>query len=143
MPRKAVLIWHKHIMDNPPATPDVPPNVPAQPWPYLSMYMLDIDASTDMTYVFTCELCKPKTTKISTSKKSSDESPTKCFQIPTRNPYPKPTLVSQPVQHVSSSLVLENIFLVPNRTGCLIKTLRDCSCVISTSDSALASSSSA
>ena len=53
VPRKAVLIWHKHVMDNPPATYDVPPNAPAQPWPYLSMYMLDIDASTDTTYMFT------------------------------------------------------------------------------------------
>ena len=43
--------------DNPPATPDVPLNVPAQPRPYLSMHMLDIDASTDTTYVFTCEPC--------------------------------------------------------------------------------------
>ena len=37
VPRKAVLIWHKHVMDNPPVTPDVLPNAPAQPWPYLSM----------------------------------------------------------------------------------------------------------
>ena len=39
-------------MDNLPATPVVP----AQSWPYVSMHMLDIDASTDMTYMFTC-LC--------------------------------------------------------------------------------------
>ena len=49
-------------MDNPPATPNVPPNAPAQPRPCWSMYMLDIDASTDTTYV----LCKPKTTIILT-----------------------------------------------------------------------------
>ena len=54
VPRKAVLIWHKHVMDNPPAATDALPNAPAQPRPYLSMYMLDIDASTDTTYVFTC-----------------------------------------------------------------------------------------
>ena len=48
VPRKAVLlIWHKHVMDNPPPAPDVP----AQQWLYLSMYMLDIDASTDAAYV--------------------------------------------------------------------------------------------
>ena len=29
------------------------PNAPALPRPYLRMYMLDIDASTDTTYVFT------------------------------------------------------------------------------------------
>ena len=50
--------------------------------PDLSMYMLDIDASTDMTYVFTCELCTPKTTTISTSKKSPDESPQNAFKSP-------------------------------------------------------------
>ena len=60
VPRKAVLIWHKHVMDNPPAATDALPNAPAQPRPYLSMYMLDIDASTDTTYVFTCEPCKLK-----------------------------------------------------------------------------------
>ena len=63
MPRKAVLIEHKHVMDDPPTTPDAPPNAPVQPWPYLSMYMLDIDASTDMTYMFTCEPCKPNNNK--------------------------------------------------------------------------------
>ena len=52
MPRKAALIWHKHVMDNSPAAPDAPPNAPAQPWPYVTMYMLDRDASTDTTYVF-------------------------------------------------------------------------------------------
>ena len=52
--------------------------------------------------------------------------------------------VSQPAQHVSGFIVLVKWFLVPNGTGCLIKALRDCSCVVSTtSDSALASSSSA
>ena len=35
-------------------------------WPYLSMYMLDKDATTDTTSVFTCEPCKPKTTIILT-----------------------------------------------------------------------------
>ena len=80
VPRKAVLIWHQHIVDNPPVTLDAPLNTPAQPWPYLSMYMLDINASTDTTYVFTCELCKPKTTKISTSKKSPHESPQNAFK---------------------------------------------------------------
>ena len=67
-------------MDNPPATTDGPPNTQAQPWPYLSMYMLDIDASTDMTYVFPCELCKLRTTKISTSKKLPDESQQNAFK---------------------------------------------------------------
>ena len=45
------------VMDNPPATTDAPRNAAAQPWPHWSMYMLDIDASTDTTYVFTCEPC--------------------------------------------------------------------------------------
>ena len=35
--------------------PNAPPNAPAQPWLYLSMYMLDIDASTDTTYMFKCQ----------------------------------------------------------------------------------------
>ena len=52
-------------------------------------------------------------------------------------------LVSQPVQHVSSFLVLVKMFLVPNGTGCLIQTVRDCACVESTSNSAQASSFSA
>ena len=30
------------------------PNMPAHPWLYLRMYMLDVDASTDTTHVFTC-----------------------------------------------------------------------------------------
>ena len=60
--RKAVFIWHKHVMDNPPATTNAPPNAPAQLLPYLSMYMLNIDASTDMTY----EPYKPKATIILT-----------------------------------------------------------------------------
>ena len=64
VPRKAALIWHKHVMDNPPAISDVLPNAPAQSRPFLSVYMLDKDASTDTTYVFTCEPCKPKTTII-------------------------------------------------------------------------------
>ena len=37
----------------PSATPNVPPNTPAQPRPYLSMYMLDIDAFIDTTYMVT------------------------------------------------------------------------------------------
>ena len=51
VPRKAVLIWHKHIMDNAPAIPIVSSNAPAQPRPYSSMCILDIDASTDTTEV--------------------------------------------------------------------------------------------
>ena len=39
----------KYIMDNPP----LPPNASAQPWPYLSMYMLDINSSIDTSYMFT------------------------------------------------------------------------------------------
>ena len=58
------------------------PDTPAQQWPYLSMHMLDIDASTDTTYMSTCELCEPKTTQSLTSKKSdeSDESPQNTFK---------------------------------------------------------------
>ena len=132
----------KYIMDNPP----LPPNASAQPWPYLSMYMLDINSSIDTSYMFTWELCEPKTTKMSTSKKSPDESPQNAF----KSLCPKclrclwsSTLVSQPVHHVSSFLVLVQRLLVPNGTSYLIKTFRDCSCVMSTSDSAQPYSSGA
>ena len=54
-----MLIWQKHVMDDPLAT-TMTPECASPTRPYLSMYMLDIDASADTTYVFTCELCKPK-----------------------------------------------------------------------------------
>ena len=62
--------WIK--MDSHPSTSNATQEIPAQPWPLLSKYMtLDINASSEKAYVFTCELCKPKLNKISTSKVSN------------------------------------------------------------------------
>ena len=76
-----------------------------------------------MTYVFTCELCKPKTTKISTLKKSPDESPQNAFKS-----LPKVSKVFVKFNTVVPvSAACEWLFsiskdvLVSNGTGCLIK----------------------
>ena len=72
-----MLIWHKQVMDNSPVTPDGPECTS----PTMAIFEhVHVDESTDTTYMFTCELCKLKTTIILTSKKSPDESPQNAFK---------------------------------------------------------------
>ena len=127
VPRKAALIWHKHVVDIPPLSPS----------PTTAIFE---HVHVGYRCIYTHDLrvhmwaLQAENNNISTAGKSPDESPQRDFRS-------LPKMVSQPVQLVSGFLVLVKMFLVPNRSGCLIKTLRDGSCVVSTSDSAPASSS--
>ena len=116
VPRKAVLIWHKHVMDNLRCAPE-----------HTSPTMV-IFEHVHVCYRFIYrrdQLVHRWALRAENFKRNHYMSPHKMLS----NLYPKcpkclwsSALVFKPVQHVVKML------LVPNGTGCLIKTLRDCSC---------------